>query len=50
VTGPPTRCPRRPDLRLARPRGRNDDHCRHGDLRLRPNRPGPSRIERRLEI
>ena len=47
---PPPRCPRRPDLRIARPQGRDDDHRRHGDLRLRPNRPGPSRTERRLEI
>ena len=47
---PPARCPRRPDLRIARPQGRDDDHRRHGDLRLRPNRPGPSRTERRLEI
>ena len=47
---PPTRCPRRPDLRIARPQGRDDDHRRHGDLRIRPNRPGPSRTERRLEI
>ena len=43
---PPTRCPRRPDLRIARPQGRGNDHRRHGDLRLRPNRPGPSRTER----
>jgi tetratricopeptide (TPR) repeat protein len=34
---------------LAR-KGRGDDHCRDGDVRLRPNRPGPSRTERRLEI
>ena len=27
-----------------------DDHLRDGDLRLRPNRPGPSRTECRLEI
>ena len=47
---PPARCPRRPDLRIARPQGRDDDHRRHGDLRIRPNRPGPSRTERRLEI
>ena len=47
---PPTRCPRRPDVRIARPQGRDDDHRRHGGLRLRPNRPGPSRTERRLEI
>ena len=37
------------DLRIARPQGRDDDHRRHGDLRLRPNRPGPSRTERGLE-
>ena len=43
-------CPWRPDLRIARPQGRDDDHRRHGDLRIRPNRPGPSRTERRLEI
>ena len=47
---PPARCPRRPDLRIARPQGRDDDHRRHGDLRIRPNRPGPSRTERCLEI
>ena len=47
---PPARCPRRPDLRIARPQGRDDDHRRHGDLRIRPNRPGPNRTERRLEI
>ena len=47
---PPPRCPRRPDLRIARPQGRDDDHRRHGDLRIRPNRPGPSRTERGLEI
>ncbi len=46
---PPPRGPRRPDLRIARPQGRDDDHRRHGDLRLRPNRPGPSRTERGLE-
>ena len=46
----PPRCPRRRDLRIARPQGRNDDHRRDGDLRLRPNRPGPSRTERRLEV
>jgi hypothetical protein len=27
----------------------NDDHRRHGNLRIRPDRPGPSRTERRLE-
>ena len=47
---PPPRGPRRPDLRIARPQGRDDDHRRHGDLRIRPNRPGPSRTERCLEI
>ena len=47
---PPARCARRPDLRIARPQGRDDDHRRHGDLRIRPNRPGPSRTERCLEI
>ena len=47
---PPARCPRRPDLRIARPQGRDDDHRRHGDLRIRPNRPGPSRTERCLGI
>ena len=46
----PPRCPRRPDLRIARPQGRDDDHRRHGDVRIRPNRPGPSRTERCLEI
>ena len=34
---------------LAR-KGRNDDHHRHGDVRIRPNRPGPSRTEGCLEI
>jgi len=34
----------------ARPQGRNDDHRRNGDLRIRPNRPGPNRTERRLGI
>jgi len=33
---PPPRRPRWPDLRIARPQGWNDDHRRHGDLRLRP--------------
>ena len=47
---PPTRGPRRPGLRIARPQGRDDDHRRHGDLRIRPNRPGPRGAERRLEI
>ena len=47
---PPARGPRRPDLRIARPQGRGDDHRRHGDLRIRPNRPGPSRTERGLGI
>ena len=47
---PPPRSPRRPDLRIARPQGRDNDHRRHGDLRLRPDRPGPNRTERRLEI
>ena len=40
----------RPDLRIARPHGRGDDHRRHCDLRIRPNRPGPSRTEGCLEI
>ena len=47
---PPRERPRRPDLRIARPQGRDDDHRRHGDLRIRPNRPGPSRTEGCLEI
>jgi hypothetical protein len=38
------------NFQIARPQGRDDDHRRDGDLRLRPNRPGPSRTERRLEI
>ena len=46
----PTRCPRRPGLRITCPQGRDDDDRRHGDLRIRPNRPGPSRTDRRLEI
>jgi hypothetical protein len=32
----PTGGPRRPDLRLACPQGPDDDHRRHGHLRLRP--------------
>ena len=47
---PPPRCPRRPDLRIACPQGRGDDHRRHGDVRLRPNRPGPSRTRSSAEI
>ena len=47
---PPARSPRQPNLRITRPQGRDDDHRRNGDLRLRPNRPGPSDAERRLEI
>ena len=47
---PPPRISRRPDLRIARPQGRDDDRRRNGDLRIRPNRPGPSRTERCLEI
>ena len=46
----PARHSRRPNLRIARPQGRDDDYRRHGDLRIRPNRPGPSRTERCLEI
>jgi hypothetical protein len=34
----------------ARPQGRGDDRRRYGDLRVRPDRPGPSGIERGLEI
>ena len=40
---PPPRCARRGDLRIARPQGRDDDHRRHRDVHLRPNRPGPNR-------
>ena len=47
---PPARGPRRRDLRIACPQGRDDDHRRSGDLRIRPNRPGPSRTERGLVI
>jgi hypothetical protein len=39
---PPPRSARRPGLRSARPQGRGDDHCRHGGVRLRADRPGPS--------
>jgi hypothetical protein len=46
----PPPCPRRPHLRIARPRGPNDDHRRHGSVCIRPNRPGPNRTECRLEI
>jgi hypothetical protein len=28
----------------------DDDHRRHSDLRIRTNRPGPSRTEGRLEV
>jgi uncharacterized protein len=38
---PPPRRPRRGDLRIARPQGRDHDHRSHGGLRIRPNRPGP---------
>ena len=31
---PPPRCARRPDLRISRPQGRDDDHRRNGDLRV----------------
>jgi hypothetical protein len=37
-------------LRIARPQGRDHDHRRHGYLCIRPNRPGPNRVERRPEI
>ncbi|HEY1440985.1 MAG TPA: hypothetical protein VGF65_09110, partial [Mycobacterium sp.] len=47
---PPPRCPQRPDLRIARPQGRNHDHRRDGDVRIRPNRSGSNRTERGLEI
>jgi len=40
---PPPRGPRRPDLRIARPPGRDDERLRHGQLRIRPNRPRPNR-------
>jgi len=46
----PARGPRRPTLRIARSQGRDDEHHRRGDLRIRPNRPGPNRAERGLEI
>src|SRR4029079_9488435 len=39
-----------PYRKTARPQGRNDDHRRHGDLRIRPNRPASNRTERRLGI
>ena len=41
---------RRPDLRIACPQRRDDDHLRSGDLRIRPDRPGSSRTEDTLEI
>jgi tetratricopeptide (TPR) repeat protein len=47
---PPARSPRRPDLRGARPQGRDDDHDSDGDLCIRPNRRGPSRTELGLKI
>jgi hypothetical protein len=34
---PPTRCSRRPNLRIARPQRSNNDHRRDGGVRLRPN-------------
>jgi hypothetical protein len=34
---------------LAR-QGRDDDHRRHGDLRIRPNRPGPNRTQRLIAV
>ena len=40
---PPAGSSRQRGLRIAGPRGRNDDHRRHGDLRIRPDRPGPNR-------
>jgi hypothetical protein len=47
---PPARSSRRRGLRKIRPQGCGDDRRHHGDVRIRPNRPGPSRTERRLEI
>ena len=35
----PPRCPRRPDLRVAGPQGRDDDPRRDGHLRIRPDIP-----------
>ena len=46
----PPRSPRRPNVRITCPQERNNDHSRHGHARLRPNRPGPNRTERGLEI
>ena len=37
--------PRQPNQRITRPQGQDDDHRRHGDLRIRPDRPGPNRAE-----
>jgi len=42
--------PRRPDLRITCARGWDDDCRRDGDARIRPDRPGPSGTECRLEI
>jgi hypothetical protein len=42
--------PRRRDLRCTRPRWGVDNACRYGRLRIRPDRPGPSRTERCPEV
>ena len=40
---PPAGSSRQRGLRIAGPQGRDDDHRRYGDLRIRPDRPGPNR-------
>ena len=45
---PPARSSRRRDLRIAGPQQCRHDHRRDGDLRARPDRPGPNRAEDRL--
>ena len=47
---PPAQSSRRRNLRILSSQRRTDDHRRDGHLRTRPNRPGPSRTERGLEI
>ena len=47
---PPAQGSRRRAYESLARRGETDDHRRDGHLRTRPNRPGPSRTERGLEI
>ena len=41
---------RRLNLRITRLQGQDDDHRRHRDVGIRPNRPGPNTDEGHLEI